>query len=266
MLSITEVCRRTGLSARALRFYEARGLVRAQRSAAGQRRYGASEVARLHQVTVLKRAGFSLSQIAALTGEAWLDLDRLIAAQVADLTARRVSIDDALAGLHAAEAALGRGEAIDLDGFCTLIKQGEKTMTDETAWKKVADHYYSAEDQARWRDKMGALPADFDPAAYQAKWTDLGGRIAAALPMEPGSTQAQAYLAEWNALLAPFNMAADARMKTESVAMYDRMDEWSGMPRRASRRRCGTSSRRRRWLGDRPTQDGPSQASRGAEP
>ncbi len=114
MLSITEVCRRTGLSARALRFYEARGLVRAQRSAAGQRRYGASEVARLHQVTVLKRAGFSLSQIAALTGEAWLDLDRLIAAQVADLTARRVSIDDALTGLDAAEAALGRGEAIDL--------------------------------------------------------------------------------------------------------------------------------------------------------
>ncbi|QYE35792.1 MerR family transcriptional regulator [Polymorphobacter sp. PAMC 29334] len=51
-LSITDVCRRTGLSARALRFYEARGLVGAQRSAAGQRRYGAAEVARLHQVTV----------------------------------------------------------------------------------------------------------------------------------------------------------------------------------------------------------------------
>ena len=78
-LSITEVCRRTGLSARALRFYEARGLVTAQRSAAGQRRYGADEVAQLHRVTVLKRTGFSLAQIGALTGDRWLDLDRLIA-------------------------------------------------------------------------------------------------------------------------------------------------------------------------------------------
>lgn len=101
-------------------------------------------------------------------------------------------------------------------------------MTDQTAWQKVADRYYTAEDQARWRQKMGALPNDFDPNAYQAKWTDLGSRIAAALPLDPASDTAQVYLAEWNELLKPFNMAADARMKTETVAMYDRMDEWSG--------------------------------------
>lgn len=228
-LSITEVCRRTGLSARALRFYEARGLVAAQRSAAGQRRYGVEQVARLHQITVLKRAGFSLAQIAALTGDGWLDLDRLIAAQLDDLTARRTIIDEALAGLRAAQGALGRGEAIDLDGFCTLIKQGETTMTDDTAWQKVADRYFTADEQARWRErKMSSVPADFDFDGYQAKWTDLGGRIAADLPMDPASERAQAYLAEWNALLKPFNMAADARMKTETVALYDRMDEWSG--------------------------------------
>ena len=228
-LSITEVCRRTGLSARALRFYEARGLVAAQRSAAGQRRYGASEVARLHQVTVLKRAGFSLAQIAALTGDGWLDLDRLIVAQVADLAARRAAIDEALAGLRAAQRALTAEATIDIDTFCTLIKQGEKTMTDQTqAWQKVADRYYTPEEQARWRDKMAAVPAHFDPAEYQAKWADLGARIAAALPMDPASDAAQAYLAEWNELLTPFNMVADARMKTDAVALYDRMDEWSG--------------------------------------
>ena len=227
-LSITEVCRRTGLSARALRFYEARGLVVAQRSAAGQRRYGASEVARLHQVTALKRAGFSLAQIAALTGEAWLDLDRLIAAQLADLTARRRNIEEALAGLRAAQAALARDEPLDLDTFCQLIKQGEKTVTDEAAWKKVADRYFTEEEQARWEAKRAMLPRNFDFAGYQAKWADIGGRIAADLPMDPASARAQAYLAEWNDLLKPFNIAADARMKTETVAMYDRMDEWSG--------------------------------------
>lgn len=227
-LSITEVCRRTGLSTRALRFYEARGLVTAQRSAAGQRRYGVEQVARLHQITALKRAGFSLAQIAALTGEAWLDLDRLIAAQVIDLTARRAAIDEALAGLRAAQAALADDAALDLETFCTLIKQGEKTVSNEAAWKKVADRYFTAEEQARWREKMAAVPAGFDNDAYQAKWADLGSRIAADLPMDPASDQARAYLAEWNDLLKPFNLAADARMKTETVAMYDRMDEWSG--------------------------------------
>ncbi len=227
-LSITEVCRRTGLTARALRFYEARGLVAAERSAAGQRRYGVAAIARLHQVTVLKRAGFSLAQIAALTGDAWLDLDRLIAAQVAELMARRAAVDEALAGLRAAQGALARGEAIDLDTFCTLIKQGETTMTDQAAWQKVADRYFTPEEQAHWREKMAAVPADFDQNAYQAKWADLGSRIAADLPLDPTSAKAQSYLAEWNALLAPFNMAADARMKTNTVALYDRMDEWSG--------------------------------------
>ncbi len=227
-LSITEVCRRTGLSARTLRFYEARGLVAAQRSAAGQRRYGVEQVARLHQITALKRVGFSLAQIAALTGDARLDLDRLIVAQLDALIDRRARIDEAVTGLRAARAALARGEAIDLGGFCALIRQGERTMTDETAWKKVADRYFTDEEQARWEAKRALLPAGFDFAGYQAAWADIGGRIAADLPMNPASARAQAYLAEWQALLAPFNAAADTRMKTEAVALYDRMDEWSG--------------------------------------
>lgn len=226
-LSITEVCRRTGLSAPALRFYEARGLVTAQRSAAGQRRYGVEQVARLHQITALKRAGFSLAQIAALTGEAWLDLDRLIVAQLDDLIDRRARIDEALAGLRAARAALARGETIDLDGFCTLISQGEKTMTDETAWKKVADRYFTAAEQARWEATRALIPPGFDFGGYMTRWTDLGSRIAADLPMDPASAPAQAYLAEWQALLAPFNAVADARMKSDTVKLYDRMDEWS---------------------------------------
>ncbi len=227
-LSITEVCRRTGLSARALRFYETRGLVRAERSAAGQRRYGVAEVARLHQITVLKRAGFSLAQIGALTGEAWLDLDRLIAAQLDALIERRAAIDEALTGLRAARSALARGEAIDLDGFCILIRQGETTMSDEAAWKKVADRYFTEEEQARWEAKRALLPPDFDFAGYQAKWADIGTRIAADLPMDPASAKAQAYLAEWQALLAPFTRVADDRMQAGTAALYDRMDEWSG--------------------------------------
>lgn len=118
-LSITEVCRRTGLSARSLRFYESRGLLGSQRSAAGQRRYGAAELSRLHQITALKAAGFTLARIGELVG--------------------------------------ARG-----------------------------------------------------------------------LPLDPASPAAQAFVAEWRALLAPFAHVASADMWEGANKLYDRIDEWSG--------------------------------------
>ena len=227
-LSITEVCRRTGLSSRTLRFWESRGLLGSNRTAAGLRRYGPAELARLHQVATLKRAGFTLAQIGGLLGPGSLDLARLIDAQLDSLDVERDRIDEAQAALRAARARLAAGRALDIDTFCTLIKQGEQAMTDQAAWKKVADRYFSAEDQARWAEKMAAVPTDFDQQHYQAQWADLGTRIAADLPIDPASDKARAYLEEWNALLAPFNIVADARMKTETVALYDHIDDWKG--------------------------------------
>jgi DNA-binding transcriptional MerR regulator len=228
-ITIAELARRTGLTSRTLRFYDARGLVVAHRTPAGGRVYGPAEVARLHQVTALKRAGFALAQIGAMLGGKRLDLARLIDAQLDTLAVERDRIDEATATLRTARQRLDAGRALDIDTFCTLIKQGETAMADEAAWKKVADRYFTPEEQAHWAERKRALiPAGFDGDAYQAQWADLGSRIGAALPMNPASAPAQAFLAEWNALLAPFKLVADARMATQTVALYDRMDEWSG--------------------------------------
>ena len=56
MLDIAEIARATGLSSRALRFYEARGLIRPLRSEGGRRIFGAGELERLHAIVALKRA------------------------------------------------------------------------------------------------------------------------------------------------------------------------------------------------------------------
>ena len=63
-LDISEVVRRTGLTSRALRFYEARGLVSPLRTASGRRYYGPAELERVNQILALKRAGLSLAQFA----------------------------------------------------------------------------------------------------------------------------------------------------------------------------------------------------------
>lgn len=226
-LSITEVCRRTGLSSRTLRFYEQRGLLAADRTPAGLRCYGVSALTRLHNITALKRAGFSLMQIGSLLDGGGINLLRIIETQLDVLASQSAALNAASASLFAAQRALAAGRTIDLDTFCNLIKQGESIMTDQATWQKVADRYFSPDEQARWLEKLAQLPKNFDNDAYQAKWADLGSRVAAALPMDPASAAARAYLDEWNALLAPFNAVADQRMKTQTVEMYERMDEWS---------------------------------------
>lgn len=226
-LTITELCRRTGVTSRALRFYDERGLVVAERTAGGQRCYGPAEIARLHQVTTLKRAGFSLTQIGWMLGGQRFDLARLIDAQLAALEVERERVDEAAAALRAAKARLDAGRAIDVETFCTLIKDGEQIMSEE-GWKTVADRYFSPEEQARWNATMTQVPGDFDPMAYNAKWIDLGSRIAAALPMDSTSDKARAFYDEWQTLLAPFTAVATPEMMAGASKLYDKMGEWSG--------------------------------------
>lgn len=227
-LSITEVCRRTGLSARSLRFYEARGLLGSQRSAAGQRRYGAAELAQLHQITALKAAGFTLARIGGLIGSRGLDFATLIDAQLAHLGAERDQLDEATRALKLARDALARGQVPDLDSFCSIIKQGARTMNDTAAWQKVADRYFSPAEQADWAAQKAHVAVDFDQDAYQQQWSELTDRIEAALPLDPASAQALGFVAEWRALLAPFANVADSTMWEGATKLYDRIDEWSG--------------------------------------
>lgn len=93
-------------------------------------------------------------------------------------------------------------------------------------WNKVIDRYYSPEDRARWAERMEQVPGDFDQQAYNRQWTDLAGRIEAALPLDPASAEAQAFHDEWMALLKPFSNVATPQMMAEAKNLYDRMDEW----------------------------------------
>ena len=229
-LTIAELCRRTGLTSRTLRFYDQRGLVVAERTAAGQRCYGPAEIARLHQVTALKRAGFGLAKIGEILGGRRLDLGRLIDAQLGALAAERDRIDEAAAALQAARARLDAGRAVDIDTFCTLIKQGETIMAETDAWKTVTDRYVAPENKPEWERSYAQMPADFDQADYSAKWKDLGERIEAALPMDAASDQARGFLAEWKALLEPFTRVATPGMMADATKVYDNMGSWSAQP------------------------------------
>jgi DNA-binding transcriptional MerR regulator len=65
-LSISELRARTGLAASALRFYERKGLLPATGRVGGKRFYDEGAVERVAFIDLLKLAGFTLSEIAAI--------------------------------------------------------------------------------------------------------------------------------------------------------------------------------------------------------
>ena len=63
MLRIGEVAARAGVSVRALRYYEEQGLLEAERSPSGQRRYADSAVDRVRLVQQLYAAGLTSKDV-----------------------------------------------------------------------------------------------------------------------------------------------------------------------------------------------------------
>jgi DNA-binding transcriptional MerR regulator/uncharacterized glyoxalase superfamily protein PhnB len=99
----------TGLSVRTLRYYDEIGLLRpSSRSQAGHRLYDGADVARLYRLSLLRRLGFPLDQIAAVLEDPQWQLGPAVTAHLA-LTRDRAAIAARLCTrLGAMSAALGR--------------------------------------------------------------------------------------------------------------------------------------------------------------
>lgn len=65
LLTIGELAARTGVATSALRFYEERGLIRAERTGAGHRRFPRATARRVAFVVFAQRVGLSLEEIRA---------------------------------------------------------------------------------------------------------------------------------------------------------------------------------------------------------
>lgn len=64
-MTISEVARRSGVAASALRFYEQRGLIRSERAGSGHRRFPRAVLRRIAFIVFAQRVGLKLDEIAA---------------------------------------------------------------------------------------------------------------------------------------------------------------------------------------------------------
>jgi len=125
-LSPTETARRFGVSIKALRLYEQRGLLTPLRSKAGWRTYGPDQIARLHQILALKRLGFSLVRIGELLAGPDM-LKPVLALQEQQLARDCQRLSRALVLVRAAQAKLRSGQALSIDDLATLTKETSMT-------------------------------------------------------------------------------------------------------------------------------------------
>ena len=95
-LNPAEAARRLGVSVKALRLYEQRGLIAPARTAAGWRAYGPDEMARVAEIAALRELGLSLGQVARVLGGDSESLEPALAAHQAVLEGRVHQLVDAV--------------------------------------------------------------------------------------------------------------------------------------------------------------------------
>jgi len=226
LLPIGEVSRRTRLSERALRLYEAEGLVSPARSAGGRRAYAMADLRRLQQVQILRRAGYSLSDIRSMLSRRDFDAAEAIALQLDGLRAEQASLARSIGLLEAAQSSLRAGQTLSAEALCDLIRLAERSIEEEN-WRSALSQYWTDEELQRWQEAW-ARNAAGQCMTLERDWADLVGRVERAMGknMPADSEAAFALAREWLLLQQPF-IDALPELWPKTVRMYSDMDRWS---------------------------------------
>jgi DNA-binding transcriptional MerR regulator len=232
--SPAEAALRLGVSVKALRVYERRGMVTPLRTAAGWRVYGPVEIARLHQVLALKGLGLSLSQIAELLAGKSVALDGLLALQEEALAAHRRRLDRALALLRIARAKLKAGDVLSIDDLTALAKETAMSdpMTDQDAkalFEPLSQKHFTTEELAALKARNFGTE---DQKNASDAWAKLATECKALMEKgDPTSPEAIDLADRWQAQVAKFTQG-DPALAAKSAAMWkDAMADPATAPR-----------------------------------
>lgn len=217
-LSTAEAAEALGITPKALRLYERRGLVTPQRTAAGWRAYGGEALARLHQILALKRFGLSLAAIGELLAGRLARFEAVLELQEAALAERKAEAERGLTLIRAARARLASGGALSLDELATLTR--ETTMTnDKPEWAKdmqpFIDKHFTEADRAAWAKRAGT----YDQAEISAQWEALIAEAKALVGTDPSAPKALDLARRWREMVG-VKSGADAATQAKIKSVW----------------------------------------------
>ncbi|GBR53040.1 MerR family transcriptional regulator [Gluconobacter sphaericus] len=231
-LTIGELATIVGVTPRALRHFEAAGLLRPCRADNGRRVYRAADVGTLTHILLLKRAGYTLREIASLS-HGPLNAKRLLQAQLSVLETRRADLDAVIAQIKAACVLMSEDTVPDLKSFCALISKGQDHMT-HNAMKDVLRHYFTPEEQQRWQEMANSHFPPTDRTAYAEQWKKLIAQCEDALSrnVSPQSSEAAELLTAWKTLQQPLQNATGPELWRKANQMYLERSNWETAERK----------------------------------
>ena len=217
LLRIGELAERTGLTVRALRHYDAEGLLRpSARTDAGHRRYSAADVARLQQIASLRALGLSLARIRdALDGDAdpAAVLERH-AAHLREQVALQTRLADRLDGLVQHLRYAGGATVEDLLSLIRMTTVIEKHYTPEQ--RDYLERRRAEVGKDRIREVEQAWAALFAEAARHRE----AGRDPAGPEMQALARRAEALIGTFTGGDAGIRQSLTNAVKADADAMY----------------------------------------------
>ena len=125
-LSASEAATRLGVSVKALRLYEQRGLIAPARTSAGWRAYGPNEMARVAEIAALRELGLSLSQVGRVLGGDSESLEPALAAHQAALESRVHQLVDTVDKVRRLRTDITGGRALAASELARLLRPASK--------------------------------------------------------------------------------------------------------------------------------------------
>jgi DNA-binding transcriptional MerR regulator len=218
-LRIGELARRTGLTVRALRFYDEVGLLRpAERTRAGHRLYGKPELLRLQQILALRELGLSLEEIAATLRGPQSAPRRVIELQLGRLREKLALLNRLCRRLEALAARIDRAEEVSADDLIATIE--EMTMFEK---------YYSQAQLAELKQRAESVGEE-RIKQVEGEWKELIAKVGAEMQRGTPASDPRVFelAAKWMALVKEFTggnpeiAKSLGRMMKEEPAARDR--------------------------------------------
>lgn len=229
-LSPAECASRTGLTVRALRVYERRGLITPKRLINGWRRYGPAELSRLNTIVMLKEWGLTLVEIKSVINEQAPSLLRILHIQRTSLRAQHASIARALALTEIAQSRLESNQKLSIDELCNLIKSSGAHRRVEMkkpslVMRELINEHITPDEERAWATWWAEHPEELAvDAEFRASQRALMAELQELSDNElsPSSPEVQKLMESHNDLLRQYNVRERAMMQlawNESVTL-----------------------------------------------
>ena len=129
-LNPSQAARHLGISAKALRLYEQRGLVTPIRTAAGWRTYGPAELHRAAEIVALRALGLSLAQVARVLSRDERYLNEALATHQKTLETQARDLADVIEKVGHMRKELAQGRTPESEDLLRLTRPAAKIVVD----------------------------------------------------------------------------------------------------------------------------------------